>query len=99
VNQIERSTVHKERVYNGIRIGPENRFEAIRSDKKARTTMNATEGIKIDLGDGEGNYTPVFYVTIENDEAKLNLKGNAEFTGKILASLISASNIEGGSID
>jgi hypothetical protein len=99
VNQIERSTVHKERLYNGIRIGPENGFEAIRSDKKARTTMNATEGIKIDLGDGEGNYAPVFYVTIEGEEAKLNLKGNAEFTGQVLASLISASNIEGGSID
>ena len=99
VNQIERSTVHKERVYNGIRIGSENGFEAIRSDKKARTTMNATEGIKIDLGDGEGNYTPVFYVTIEQDKAKLNLKGNAEFTGQVLASLISASNIKGGSID
>jgi hypothetical protein len=99
VNQIERSTVHKERLYNGIRIGPENGFEAIRSDKKARTTMNATEGIKIDLGDGEGNYAPVFYVTIENDEAKLNLKGNAEFTGQVLASLIEASDLRGGSID
>ena len=50
VNQIERSAVHKERLYNGIRIGPENGFEAIRSDKKARTTMNATEGIKIGFG-------------------------------------------------
>lgn len=99
VNQIERSTVHKERVYNGIRIGPENGFEAIRSDKKARATMNATEGIKIDLGDGEGNYEPVFYVTIEQDKAKLNLKGNAEFTGQVLASLIEASDIKGGSID
>lgn len=99
VNQIERSTVHKERLYNGIRIGPENGFEAIRSDKKARTTMNATEGIKIDLGDGEGNYTPVFYVTIEGEKAKLNLKGNAEFTGQVLASLIEASDLKGGSID
>ncbi len=99
VNQIERSTVHKERVYNGIRIGPENGFEAIRSDKKARAAMNATEGIKIDLGDGEGNYEPVFYVTIEQDKAKLNLKGNAEFTGQVLASLIEASDIKGGSID
>jgi len=65
----------------------------------ARNTMNATYGNKLELGDGEGNYTPVFYVTIEGGEAKLNLKGNAEFTGKVLASLISASDIKGGSIE
>ena len=97
--KIERSTVHKGRVYNGIRISAEDGFVAERSDKMARNTMNATFGNMLELGDGEGNYEPVFYVTIENDEAKLNLKGNAEFTGKILASLISASNIEGGSIN
>ena len=71
VNQIERSTVHKGKVYNGIRISPEDGFVAERSDKMARNTMNATFGNKLELGDGEGNYTPVFYVTIEGEEANL----------------------------
>lgn len=97
--QIERTTVHKEKIYNGVVIGPENGFVAERSDKMARNTMNATFGNMLELGDGEGNYEPVFYVTIEGEEAKLNLKGNAEFTGKILASLIEASNLKGGSIE
>lgn len=99
LTQIERKTITKEKVYNGVVIGPENGFVAERSDKLARNTMNATYGNKLELGDGEGNYTPVFYVTIEGEEAKLNLKGNAEFTGKVLASLIEASDIKGGSIE
>ena len=97
--QIERKTITKEKVYNGVVIGPENGFVVERSDKMARNTMNATYGNLLELGDGEGNYEPVFYVTIEGEEAKLNLKGNAEFTGKVLASLISASDIKGGSIE
>ncbi len=99
LTQIERTTVHKEKIYNGVKIGPDDGIVVERSDKLARNTMNATYGNKLELGDGEGNYTPVFYVTIENDEAKLNLKGNAEFTGKVLASLISASDVKGGSIE
>ncbi len=99
LTQIERKTITKEKVYNGVVIGPENGFVAERSDKMARNTMNATFGNMLELGDGEGNYEPVFYVTIEGEEAKLNLKGNAEFTGKILASLIEASNLKGGSIE
>ena len=31
--------------------------------------------------------------------SKIESQGNAEFTGQVLASLISASDIEGGSID
>ncbi len=92
--EVERSTVHKEKVYNGIRIGPEKGIEIVRSDKMARNTMNATYGNILEVGDGEGNYEPVFYITIENGEGKLNLKGNAEVTGKIISSVII-----GGSVD
>jgi YD repeat-containing protein len=63
--RIETSTVSKEKVYNGCRIGPEYGFQAERTDKKARNTMNATEGNLLEIGDGAGNYVPVFYVTID----------------------------------
>lgn len=96
LTQIERTTVHKEKIYNGVVIGPENGFVAERSDKMARNTMNATFGNMLELGDGEGNYTPVFYVAVDpaDGKAKLYLAGDAVFTG-----LIEASDIVGGSIN
>ena len=60
LTQIERTTVHKEKIYNGVKIGPDDGIVVERSDKLARNTMNATYGNKLELGDGEGNYTPVF---------------------------------------
>jgi hypothetical protein len=83
--KIQRNTIVKESLYNGIRIGPENGFEAIRSDKKARALMNATEGVKIQKGDGAGAYTDVIF---------LDTDGNAVFQGKV-----QASDFVGGSID
>lgn len=85
VTNIKQQTVYKERVYNGVKVGPENGFEAIRSDKKARTVMNATDGIKIQKGDGVGTYVDVIF---------LDTDGNAVFTGKV-----EASSFVGGSID
>jgi YD repeat-containing protein len=75
--RIETSTVSKEKVYNGCRIGPDYGFQVERSDKKARNTMNATEGNTLEIGDGEGNYVPVFYVTIDEvtGVAKLYIDG------------------------
>lgn len=84
--RIERTTIVKEKVYNGIKIGPEDGFEAIRSDNKARTIMNATEGIKIQQGDGTGNvWTDVIY---------LDVNGNAVFEGTV-----QASDFVGGTIN
>lgn len=96
LTQIERKTITKEKVYNGVAIGPENGFVAERSDKLARNTMNATFGNMLELGDGEGNYTPVFYVAVDpaDGKAKLYLAGDAVFTG-----LIEASDMVGGSIN
>jgi hypothetical protein len=96
LTQIERKTITKEKVYNGVVIGPENGFVAERSDKLARNTMNATYGNKIEVGDGEGNYTPVFYIAVDpaDGKAKLYLVGDAVFTG-----LIEASDIVGGTIN
>jgi hypothetical protein len=82
---LKKTTVVKDKIYNGTRIGPENGFEAIRSDNLARTVMNATEGIKIQKGNGSGSsWTDVIY---------LDTEGNAVFSGKI-----QASSFEGGTI-
>lgn len=86
---LRKTTVVKDKVYNGTRIGPEVGFEAIRSDKMARTVMNATEGIKIQKGNGSGSWTNVIYMDTE---------GNAVFSGKITASVIQGSEILGGTI-
>lgn len=90
VVSLRKTTVVKDKIYNGTRIGPENGFEAIRSDNLARTVMNATEGIKIQKGDGSGsNWTDVVY---------LDTEGNAVFSGKITASTINGGVINGASI-
>ena len=85
LTQIERKTITKEKVYNGVAIGPDYGLKVERSDKKVRVLANATEGIRIQKGDGTGNYTDVIF---------LDTEGNGNFTGKILA-----SQFVGGSID
>jgi hypothetical protein len=97
---IQSKAVMKNTVYNGCNISPEKGFESERSDKKAKATMNATEGYKLETGDGNGTYTPVFYIVIEEDgTAKLYLGGNAVFSGKITAADIEGSDITGGTIN
>jgi len=85
LTQIERTTVHKEKIYNGVAIGPDYGLKVERSDKKVRVLANATEGIRIQKGDGTGNYTDVIF---------LDTEGNGNFMGKIIS-----SSFEGGSID
>jgi len=86
---IQQEKVQKDSVYNGVSVGPENGFVAERSDKKARAIFNATEGITIQSGDGQGNYTDVVYIDTE---------GNAKFTGLVEASTIKGSTVEGNDI-
>ena len=71
----------KEKVYNGCRIGPEEGFVAIKSDNKVKTTMNATEGFKLEIGDGSGNvWSAVFRVVIEDLHALLEIDGRQKVT-------------------
>lgn len=86
IYRIQTTTVIKNKVYNGTRIGPDDGFVATRSDNKARVIMNATEGIKIQKGDGSGNAW--------EDVIFLDTDGNGNFTGKLVS-----SSFEGGSID
>jgi hypothetical protein len=68
ITSLQKNTVIKEKLYNGVRLGPEKGVEATRSDKKVKSTLNATEGISVAKGDGSGaNYTNMFYVDIDGN--------------------------------
>jgi hypothetical protein len=87
--RIQTTTVIKNKVYNGTRIGPDDGFVATRSDNFARVIMNATEGIKIQKGDGSGNvWTDVIF---------LDTEGNGNFTGKLISSSFVGGSINIGS--
>ena len=88
LTRIETTVVAKNNVYNGCSIGPDLGFVATRSDLLARTIMNATDGIKIQKGDGAGGWTDAIY---------LDTSGNGTFTGFILASQIIGGSITIGS--
>jgi hypothetical protein len=75
--RIETSSVVKDKVYNGTRIGPEYGFENIRSDKRARSYYRADE-MKFQSGDGSGsNWTDRLYFETdpETGETSLVLNG------------------------
>lgn len=83
-------TVAKDSIYNGCRIGPEEGFVAERSDKKVKTVMNATEGFKIQQGDGSGgNWVDVVF---------MDTNGNAVFKGKVDAGQFVGGTITGAII-
>jgi len=80
--RIETSTLTKGKTYYGARISPENGFESIRSDKMARTVMNA-DTIAMQAGDGSGsNWTNKLYF----DPAT----GKYVFDGALSATMIEA---------
>jgi hypothetical protein len=98
---IQTTAVAKDSAYNGCSIGPNDGFVATRSDDLVKTSMNATNGIQIDLRDSTtASYTAVFYVQVDTatGTANLYLAGNAVFTGDVIASDITASDITGSDI-
>ena len=95
IYRIETSTLAKEKVYNGIRIGPDEGFVAERSDLKAKTIMNATEGISIYSNVGYGLERNFFVDTNGRIQAKeIDIAGDGTFEGTI-----TASDIIGGTIN
>ena len=84
--RIETSTLAKGKTYYGARISPENGFESIRSDKMARTVMNA-DTFAMQTGDGSGSnwVNKLFF-----DPAT----GTYVFDGELSANLISALEAE-----
>lgn len=54
IYRIETQKISKDALMNGIRIGPEYGFEAVRNDKKARAYFRSDE-MKFQSGDGSGS--------------------------------------------
>ncbi len=99
VTNIERTSVAKEAIYNGIKIGPDEGYVAERSDGKAKTIMNATEGISI-YSDTGGGLERNFFVDLAGKiQAKeIEIDGSGTFAGTVTAATIVGSTIQGGSI-
>jgi len=64
---LQQSTVYKGALYNGVRISAYDGFVATRTDNKVRTTLNATNGISVQSGDGLGTWVDRFYVDIDGN--------------------------------
>lgn len=80
--RIQRDTVIKGELYYGARISPEHGFESIRSDKMARTVMNADE-FAMQVGDGSGtNWANKIYFD--------PIIGKYVFDGELSATMIEA---------
>ncbi|AKL96610.1 phage minor structural protein [Clostridium aceticum] len=94
INTIERSTVIKDKLYYGIRIGPNVGFESVRSDKKSRSVMNADE-FKFQRGDGEGNW--IEDTLYANADGTMVLAGI--YTGELQAEQIVAGTIDANTIN
>lgn len=84
--RIETQAVKKDALLNGVRIGPEYGFEAVRNDKKARAYFKS-DGMKFQSGDGSGTTWKdrLYYdYNAETDETVL------VFDGELSADVITA---------
>ncbi len=75
--RIETQTITKDKLYHGVRIGPEYGFEVIRNDRKARAYMNS-QSLAFQAGDGSGtNWTNKLYYDFdpETNESVLVFDG------------------------
>lgn len=93
IKQIETSTVHKNKIYNGVHISAEDGFVAERSDGKAKSVMNATEGISIYTDTGDG-LVKVFYVDLDGriQAKKLDVAEDGTFGGRITSQHVIINN-------
>ena len=62
INDLRKSSLQNNGIYNNVQIGSDFGIRAVRSDNKVITTINATEGISI-----ENNTKKVFYVDINGN--------------------------------
>lgn len=109
VYEIETGTVAKEKLYNGVKIGPNEGFVAEAKNKNdptgkvfARTIMNATEGISIYSSTGDGDSLQRnFFVDMDGriKANELDIAGDATFQGTVHASTIETSEFIGGRIE
>lgn len=94
INQIETSTVHKGKIYNGVRISAEDGFVSERSDGKVRTVNNATEGISVSSDKDDGNGLVKRFYVDDNGRIQgksLDIDGDSKFHGEV--------NVENGLVN
>lgn len=94
IEKVDKSAIKEDVIYNGVRTSREEGVVVERSDGKAKTVMNATEGISIFSDVGQGLQRNFFVDLNGRIQAReLDISGDATFQGTI-----TASNIIGGSI-
>lgn len=71
INDLRKSSIQNNGVYNNVQIGSSYGIRAVRSDNKVTTTINATDGISI-----ENNTKKVFYVDINGNIVCVDLTAN-----------------------
>lgn len=69
ITDVKSETITNNGVYNNVQIGSDFGIRAVRSDQKAVTTINATEGISI-----HNNNEKVFYVDMDGRLVAVNVK-------------------------
>lgn len=81
--QMAQASVAKDKVYHGVRIGPEFGFESIRSNKKARSIVNS-DTLAWQIGDGSGdNWVDTLYY--DSTTNKIKFSGDIEMLGGSIA--------------
>ena len=84
ISNIYDSSVSKEELYNGVKVGPKDGFVALRSDGRVKTILNATEGISIYSDIGEGLKRNFFVDSEGKIQGKeLVIDGKSTFGGKV----------------
>ena len=71
INDLRKSSIQNNGVYNNVQIGSAFGIRAVRSDNKVITTINATEGISI-----QNNTKKVFYVDVDGNIVCVDLTAN-----------------------
>lgn len=78
INDIRSETINNNGVYNNVQIGSAYGIRAVRSDGKAVTTINATEGISI-----KNQNEKVFYVDTDGKLTAINIQAKGGYFRKI----------------
>lgn len=88
ITDLRNSTIQQDGVYNNVQIGSSFGIRVVKTDGKAITTLNATDGIKIQTNRGSG-LVDSFYVDT-NGNLKINTYD--EITGNLSSGLNVANN-------
>jgi hypothetical protein len=85
--RIETQSVGKDRFMNGVRIGPEYGFEAIRNDKRARAYYRSDQ-MAMQTGDGSGaNWENKLFYDYDRETGNTELYFNGKFTAEVIHAL------------